>query len=880
MALNFLTPAGLSLGGTGAYTTIDLSAVLPSGATGVALRVLNTSASLARAYGLRPFGSSDDFYQPIVRGSHMWEVVGLDAGRRFQIKRESTAIAAELVGWFDARATFFSSAPAIPLAQTNAHEAADLSALIPSGAAAAILLFTGSTSAEIYARATGATHALTGRLSRRQPFITGVSAGRSVDIYRGSTGVSVRLLGYISDGATVETPVDDTPASAGTWTDRTLPAGALGGWWWVVSGSTWGVRKDGSGLAWSAQSNVTGLGIAEAESETVETIIGSTSASNRIWRLGYFTAPGDDHVVQPVSLVSAPEFTAPSLDTEDDHEVSPVSLVSTPEFTAPSLAVAVDQRLEQILLIAHPFDPDATATLEGPPVPLGEGVFDDTAFTAEGAETSVYLADGRGGSYVSTSSDTPADQVFPPALRAGYTFNATAFSGARPGGQASESSGAIEILNTGSLDSLIDYAWDGRSVEIYRVRSGAALSTARLAFRGTVERIANWSDNSIVLGLRQRLAIFDRPLLTATYGGTGGLDGDVSVTGALKRQGYGQVQNAEGVLINAGLLIWQMHDGRIFAVDAVRDKGVPLDFSADYDDYDALAAASIGAGEYATCLAYGLIRLGASPDGRVTCDFRGDAAGGVYVDAAADIIERIATTRLSGANLASEEIDQTAFDALNAAQPASLQYYTGDRNPTVADVLTEIMGTVGGWYAFTREGLLTVRRLESPSSPTFTMDAANASAVSRMTVEREPPSWRERVEFGRPWVIQSGDDLAGSVSAEDRERWGRQRFAEARDTSIRQRHRLARSNETPALFVHESDAQAEADRLLNFWGIRRDRFTIRCGGQLFLRWLGDEGSIDMPAESGGSRYGLPKDAVVVGLFENARTGEVQLVMVG
>lgn len=894
MAVHFITPTSLTIAGTGSYVDVDVSAHVPSGATGVVLRATNTSASNL-SYGLRKNGSSDDLYGLLRRNdppnpAHVWEFVGVDSSGIFEIKREAVGIGLDLIGWFDAGTVMLTDAVELSLSTVNAYETVDLSGALPAGAVAAILLFGFTGNTNVYARATGATHSYPGRKSGRMPFLTGVDSSRRCDIYRSSSSDRVWLLGYLMDGYTVHaTPEDDTPTSTFTWEDKSLPSGAIGACWWGYNtlglAPAMGVREDGSSYdAYGKLCDTAATLISKAASETVE--IKRTYTSDKAYRLGYFTAGADDHVVQPVSIGSAPEFSAASITPAGNHTVSPISIVSASEFTAPSLGFSVDQRPEQILLIAHPFDATESVTLDGPPVPTGEGVFDDAEFTADGAEVSVYWGDGRGASFVSGSSDTPANQPFLPRLQSAYQFSVEAFSGAlsggaRPSGAATETSGAIEVLNTdGGIDDVLDYAWDGRSVELYRVRSGAALADARLCLRGTIERLT-WSDGKIVLGLRDRHALFQRPLITATYGGTGGADGDANVIGVPKRQGYGPVINAEGVLINSALLIWQLHDGRIFAVDAVRDKGVTLTFSADYDDYDELAAATISAGQYATCLAEGMIRLGSSPDGRVTCDFRGDAAGGVYVDTAADIFRRIVTTRITGANIADPDgLDTASFDALNAAQPAAIQYYTAGENPTVADVLAQIMTTVGGWYTFTREGLLQVKRLEAPSSPSFTLDRTNISSSDRLSAVREPPSWRERVEWGRPWVIQSGDDLAGEVTAEDRDRWSRRHYAEWRDSSVRGAHRLARTVETPSLFAYEIDAQTEAERLGALWGVARDVITVRPSGHIFLRWVGDVGSIGLEDADGNARYGLPKNAVVIALYENARNGETRLVMVG
>src|SRR3546814_2394009 len=85
------------------------------------------------------------------------------------------------------------------------------------------------------------------------------------------------------------------------------------------------------------------------------------------------------------------------------------------------------------------------------------------------------------------------------------------------------------------------------------------------------------------------------------------------------------------------------------------DLGVALAFGSDRANYAALAGASIASGSYDTCLAEGMIRLGGAPEGRVTCDFRGDAANGVYVATAGGIFRRIVTNRLGALNIRSEE---------------------------------------------------------------------------------------------------------------------------------------------------------------------------------------------------------------------------------
>src|SRR3546814_10233259 len=117
------------------------------------------------------------------------------------------------------------------------------------------------------------------------------------------------------------------------------------------------------------------------------------------------------------------------------------------------------------------------------------------------------------------------------------------------------------------------------------------------------------------------------------------------------------------------------------------------------------------------------------------------------------------------------------------------------------------------------------------------------------------------------------------LSAGDRDLYARQHFVESWDSSVRVQHRLAPTVETPALFVSESDAEAEAARLGALWGVPRDVINVRIAGQVFLRWVGDVASLDLEDAAGNARSGLPRDAVVIALFENARNGETRLVMV-
>lgn len=71
--------------------------------------------------------------------------------------------------------------------------------------------------------------------------------------------------------------------------------------------------------------------------------------------------------------------------------------------------------------------------------------------------------------------------------------------------------------------------------------------------------------------------------------------------------------------VDATKLVYQVHAGAIASVVAVQDAGKPLAFGGhDWPDRQSLEAATVALGTYHTCLAEGLIRLGAAPVGSVT----------------------------------------------------------------------------------------------------------------------------------------------------------------------------------------------------------------------------------------------------------------------
>src|SRR5690606_24456603 len=120
-------------------------------------------------------------------------------------------------------------------------------------------------------------------------------------------------------------------------------------------------------------------------------------------------------------------------------------------------------------------------------------------------------------------------------------------------------------------------------------------------------------------------------------------------------------------------------------------------FEADYETVALMNAASLSAGEYATCLAAGWVRVGVANEderGTLTCDFAGDKTGGTFVETTADIVRRM----LGATMIADPEgLVVASFDALNTAQPAPVGYgVPAGSDETVAVATGRLMAGAGG----------------------------------------------------------------------------------------------------------------------------------------------------------------------------------------
>jgi len=481
--------------------------------------------------------------------------------------------------------------------------------------------------------------------------------------------------------------------------------------------------------------------------------------------------------------------------------------------------------------------------------------------------------------YATAPGDAMPNLLFEGDLTKILRFDRSIISGGGFG-KMSIGVGELELINAdGAYDNLIDkYAIDGRRVVVKVGAQGVSYNKFRTIYDGSA---VGWDVDESVLRITLRDAGYKLqiPANSTLYAGAGDLEGTSDLKGRRKPVCFGFVDNISPPLIIPGELVYQVSDGPIQAVTAVYDRGSPLGLSGDYANPVALRSAVIGAAQYATCLTYGLFRLGSAPIGTVTADVQGDKTGSVFARSTAQIIRRLLLRSRSVEDPAGLTV--ASFDELDAAQPSDVGYWLEpDSTATVRSVIDELLAGIGAWGDFRRDGLFQVGRLDAPSgTPNGTYTRAQILDLrrSRLPSAISPPPWRFRGAWGRNWTVQ--DDLAAIVLP-DRVSYLSQPFrvAASGDTALGQRlkniYTLAQDPEpVSSLFRREVDAQTEADRLLKLYSPSRALYSITLKLQPLIHEIGDV--IELQDERFDLKYGRLMRIVDIAEDMNERQIQVQ-----
>lgn len=490
--------------------------------------------------------------------------------------------------------------------------------------------------------------------------------------------------------------------------------------------------------------------------------------------------------------------------------------------------------------------------------------------------------------YVTLPTDTPANIAYDEYVIQPGNYQRNVFTNGTTSGESEVAFGFIELANAdGSLDYLMSSPVDGRELQIYGLpMADSDWSERQLLFTGTMEQMEA-SYTKITIRIRDRLFELRENIQEIEYAGTTTAGGqntaegtEDDLKGKVKPLLFGAVKNVLPPLPNRFDRIYQISSRAFNAGMIVRDAGVPLTFTANYATIQNLRTASLTTGQFATAISLGLFRVGGTPLGDITVDASEGADGS---RSAPRTVRRI----LEGFGLTTADFSAADLEALHASNPAEVGIWIGLETRDVLSVITPLLDTIGVTVTPDRNGVLRFFRIEDPSSktPVAYFDRSlildQGSGLQRLVTNDEGrgvPATKVVLRYGFNYTIQSGTGLAGATT-EDFKAFAKEqlRTITAEDTNVKSQYLLASEPEFDTFFISLSDAQAEANRRLALYKVRRDRYRVPIKTEFTDGLdLGSIVNISVP------RFGLDggKNFLIIGVNEDYKSGVTTLDVYG
>lgn len=367
----------------------------------------------------------------------------------------------------------------------------------------------------------------------------------------------------------------------------------------------------------------------------------------------------------------------------------------------------------------------------------------------------------------------------------------------------------------GALDYLItDYSLTGGTIKAWLGEPKNSSDEWALLYEATIDEVEA-TRKEIRISITTIADQLERSLQTRRYSGGGGYAGDASVSGRLRPTAWGECYGVDPVLFDPANRVYQVHDGQIQSIDAVLEGGLPYVFTADFADYDTLINATLATGEYATSLAYGLIRIGTTLEGLVypiRVNLKGDARGAGYVSSTGDILYRIARDR---AFLPALSLDVDSFNGLPRGR---VGYYTnGSSDVRVSDMFDALLGGVVATYGVGRAAKVVVSRM-LPAE--FQLDDINVKTdqIFDIRVENRPfiPRIVQPYSYGPTFAPLASSEVSSSADASTSNRLQQTAFTgevfEASDAAVP----VTPQPTLVTYFADESSAEQVAEDALLF----------------------------------------------------------------
>lgn len=421
-----------------------------------------------------------------------------------------------------------------------------------------------------------------------------------------------------------------------------------------------------------------------------------------------------------------------------------------------------------------------------------------------------------GGGFTTKPLDTPANIEVSPRLLDPGTYRRELFSGSRVFGAVTPSYGSITISNPdGALDGWANYGFSGRDFILRAGESGGAYpSSFTTVFKCTMSSLT-LSDRDIQIGLTDRLSLLDRPVLNTYLAGTGGVEGDSTMTGKPLPRAFLNPGWVPLKTLDASNLIYVLHKEAPTGFGAfigVYDGGVEVPRGSDYTSVSALLTTAPASG---TCRVYQggptYIRLGTTPTYELRATANGWKPGGLPYTFADLAIEAGIT-------------DATTINAPTAVT----QQYIEDASTTFLDVLEESCKYNLSYFFLNRQDIFISGEVLPPTgAASYTFTRNNCISMTKTTPDFSPiPVYKLNVLSGDVWPCT----VAGGAPEYMRDylqRTGQFTSYVYENPTILNKHRLALSDVVKMTQVLDTIAFSTfASKYMALFGTERDQVML------------------------------------------------------
>lgn len=308
------------------------------------------------------------------------------------------------------------------------------------------------------------------------------------------------------------------------------------------------------------------------------------------------------------------------------------------------------------------------------------------------------------------------------------------------------------------LASLI---WVGAPISIwsgdYDTTAEMTIEFVGLVTAGVIDR-STWL---LPLSCQVNKALIDVPLLNVEYGGGGGDDGDPEVRGTLKPAAFGKPFNVPVFFFDQTNWVGQVDGyGNVISIADLYEDAAAFGVAnlvGDFATYAALVAANVPEGKWATCLAQGMIRIGADPKGVITCDpVCGYATPGTMM-----VRWLTAHAGVSAGNYNAQSFTDldTALTALLGHAPA-VSFWTQSQT-SVLDRIQAMCAACNASPFQAPDGRITVTRAISAAAPAVTLQrlGGNPLVTGWRSLDTPEPWWRLKAEAAKTWRVHSLNEI-------------------------------------------------------------------------------------------------------------------------